>query len=695
MLEICNLTKKFKNKFSNDFSLNINHLNFDLGHINFITGESGSGKTTLLKILAGLIKNYEGNIYFQGVNYRLFKNDSISSFISYIEQIDNLFEEINIKDNLLLTFKLKNKSIPSEEQLREFLNKVNLNEEVLSMFPKELSGGMKKRISVLRSILLESKVLLIDEPTSSLDDENAFEIFNILNELSKEKLIICVTHFIEIEEKLSSFRNIEINNGKIIKDEEKRPIYNRDSIPLNNNSTYTNNPHYFKIENKKSNLKEKIKFSFVFFKKNIKKTIATLIGFTVVVSLSFSLIFLSNYHEQQYVDEIFNANTLNFLNVCKVEKPANYKFLGFTYPNYEDIEIEGFYNKFGKNVYFGCQNAYPTPVIHYFSYIDDNFINSTKSSFEFIGRLPNDTLNESIYVNKNQFKKLTFEVVITKEALIEYGLLNDNASIYDVEAMLGKKYLLREELRVGNLISIGSHYAKIVGILDTHYNELPFINNKDLSNEEEQRIDNYRIFGNHLNLYFNPVDFNNLQFFDYIKTAILVNLKGKINQLYDFLNTFNETDYYYNFVTCNEYANGIQFIERDIRYKTFFIRYLNIGLILATFFVYIFLIKSNVNENYNNIILFNSLGLKKRDAYHIFVFNFIFLFLIMLLLSLTTTILSFIFLNYHFMNKYFLPMFLFSFPFSELIIFYIIYILFTLGYSYFLIRKIQTKETNV
>jgi NitT/TauT family transport system permease protein len=171
---IYNLNKQFdKNVILNDFSITFEH-----SKINVLLGESGIGKTTILNILSGITKEDSGEINIEGK-------------IGYIFQDDRLIPWLNVFENI----RIVNEDI-SIEKLEEYLNILNLEKEVLSMFPNELSGGMKKRINILRTIAYEPDIIFMDEPFASLDISNKYKIMNELLKIqNKEKFtIIIVTH---------------------------------------------------------------------------------------------------------------------------------------------------------------------------------------------------------------------------------------------------------------------------------------------------------------------------------------------------------------------------------------------------------------------------------------------------------------------------------------------------------------------
>lgn len=189
-----------------------------------IEGESGSGKSTLLSLLHHEKEVKEGDILFfhqslkemneqEKMDYRLFS-------CGVVYQDYGLFSHLSIEENLKMFMLVINKN----EDIPTLLKKVGL-----SIDPKTnvdvLSGGEKQRVAIARSMILTSPILLLDEPTSSLDDKNAFEIMNLLKELSKKSLIMIVTHDHRMIEQYSD-EHYHMENGTLtlIKKEEVESV---------------------------------------------------------------------------------------------------------------------------------------------------------------------------------------------------------------------------------------------------------------------------------------------------------------------------------------------------------------------------------------------------------------------------------------------------------------------------------------
>ncbi len=177
-LTIEKLCKKFGERVIFD---NFSYKFDDVG-IYVLKGESGIGKTTLLRIIAGLDKDYSGNVFGGGA-----KN------VSFAFQEYRLFESISAYDNVYKV-SVKEKNADEPERVRRLLTELNFSDEDMRKYPQELSGGMKQRISLARAFLKSSPILLLDEPTKELDEENISAVLKKIKSMGQERLIILVTH---------------------------------------------------------------------------------------------------------------------------------------------------------------------------------------------------------------------------------------------------------------------------------------------------------------------------------------------------------------------------------------------------------------------------------------------------------------------------------------------------------------------
>ena len=198
ILEVKNIGKKYQNKEGEILALKNVNFRVKKGEFVSIIGPSGCGKSTLLSIIAGLEEKTTGEIYIEGE-----KVNGISSKIGYMLQRDCLLEWRNILSNTMFGLEVKGKNDNvNKEYVLELLKKYNLY-EFKDKYPSELSGGMRQRVALIRTLAVKPKMLLLDEAFSALDYQTRIMVTNdIYYILRKEKITaIIVTH--DISEAIS------------------------------------------------------------------------------------------------------------------------------------------------------------------------------------------------------------------------------------------------------------------------------------------------------------------------------------------------------------------------------------------------------------------------------------------------------------------------------------------------------------
>lgn len=198
ILEVKNISKKYQNKEGEILALKNVNFRVKKGEFVSIIGPSGCGKSTLLSIIAGLEGKTTGEIYIEGE-----KVNGISSKIGYMLQRDCLLEWRNILSNTMFGLEVKGKKDNvNKEYVLELLKKYNLY-EFKDKYPSELSGGMRQRVALIRTLAVKPKILLLDEAFSALDYQTRIMVTNdIYSILRKEKITaIIVTH--DISEAIS------------------------------------------------------------------------------------------------------------------------------------------------------------------------------------------------------------------------------------------------------------------------------------------------------------------------------------------------------------------------------------------------------------------------------------------------------------------------------------------------------------
>lgn len=202
----------------------VNDVSLELPKTGLITilGASGSGKTTLLNIIGGLDKYDSGNIDYDGNVFNRYHSRQIDDYraqnIGYIFQNYLLLEDLSVYNNLKEALEIIGIYDPIEQKKRiEYaLRKIGLY-KYRKKKVKFLSGGQMQRVSIARALVKNAQIIIADEPTGNIDSENTIEIMNILKKISKNTLVLLITHELEIARYYSD-RIIQIKDGKIIAD---------------------------------------------------------------------------------------------------------------------------------------------------------------------------------------------------------------------------------------------------------------------------------------------------------------------------------------------------------------------------------------------------------------------------------------------------------------------------------------------
>lgn len=178
-----------------------------------LTGPSGSGKSTLLKIIGSILTPSEGEITYQGTSINKLEPTMYRKEVSYFFQNAQLFDE-TVKDNLSFPYRIRDEKF-SEEKAKRLLEQVKLPTTYLNKQIKHLSGGEKQRIALIRNLMFQPKILLLDEVSSSLDIENRNIITKMIDEMTNERKItvLMITH--DQKEISEADRVIRVVNGSL------------------------------------------------------------------------------------------------------------------------------------------------------------------------------------------------------------------------------------------------------------------------------------------------------------------------------------------------------------------------------------------------------------------------------------------------------------------------------------------------
>ena len=283
MLELKKINKSYKTANFIQHALNNVTLQFRTNEFVSILGPSGSGKTTLLNIIGGLDHYDSGDLIINHKSTKNYKENDWNAYrnncIGFIFQNYNLINHISILENVEMGMTLSGVSNKiKRKRALDALDRVGLSEHSHKK-PNQLSGGQMQRVAIARALANNPDIILADEPTGALDTKTSEQIMELIKEISKDKLVIMVTHNRELAEKYST-RIVELKDGKLISD--SNPIKKEDQ-----------NSKEFKIKKTAMSFWTALKLSFNNIKTKKGRTALTafassigIIGIALILSLS-------------------------------------------------------------------------------------------------------------------------------------------------------------------------------------------------------------------------------------------------------------------------------------------------------------------------------------------------------------------------------------------------------------------------
>ncbi|RAR47037.1 ABC transporter ATP-binding protein [Flavobacterium lacus] len=205
-------TKDLKFSFNEKTTFAFPNISNEASQTLLITGNSGKGKTTLLHLLGGLLRPKSGSISIEDTSISSLSEKELDRFrgrnIGLVLQQSHFVASLNVLENVVLASWLATGK-KATEKAKSLLKQLDLEDQMYKL-PSNLSVGQQQRVSIARALINEPKLLLADEPTSSLDDENAFKVADLLAKLSKEynAALIIVTHDQRLKDKFSNQLNL-------------------------------------------------------------------------------------------------------------------------------------------------------------------------------------------------------------------------------------------------------------------------------------------------------------------------------------------------------------------------------------------------------------------------------------------------------------------------------------------------------
>ncbi len=388
MIKIEKIDKYF-NRFKRNQIHVINNTSLEFGDNGLVAllGPSGSGKTTLLNVIGGLDKVRRGKIYINGrkITQRfqgcIDKTRNLN--IGYIFQDYKLVENLSVYDNVSLALKMVGIKDRKEIDKRVcyVLDKVGMlryKKRPCSM----LSGGERQRVGIARAIVKNPSIIIADEPTGNLDSKNSVEIMNIIKAISKEKLVVLVTHEVNLA-KFYADRIIELEDGKIIKDYQNKE---QNELDYEMNNTLYLKDYKYCIENNGirtySDEDSKLKINIVVTKNNIY--IETLDNKKIEVLDDNSSIEMVNDHHKNITKEDMEKYEFDYEKIINNKKlkyssifnPITFVTNGFIkvleYPILKKVLLAGFFLS-GIFIMYSTSSMFTSLTVK-----DSNFVDTNK-----------------------------------------------------------------------------------------------------------------------------------------------------------------------------------------------------------------------------------------------------------------------------------------------------------------------------
>lgn len=221
MLQLKDIVKKYSTGGTEVEVLKNVNISFRESEFVSILGASGSGKTTLLNIIGGLDKYSSGDMLLMGRSTKEFTDRDWDSYrngtIGFVFQSYNLIGHLSVLENVKLALSISGESNKENDvKAKKALEDVGLGDH-LHKKPNQLSGGQMQRVAIARALVTDPKIILADEPTGALDSKTSVQIMELIKEISKEKLVIMVTHNPDLARKYSD-RIVSVKDGEIIED---------------------------------------------------------------------------------------------------------------------------------------------------------------------------------------------------------------------------------------------------------------------------------------------------------------------------------------------------------------------------------------------------------------------------------------------------------------------------------------------
>lgn len=632
MLKLINITKSYGK------NLVLKDINLEFSTPGFITilGTSGSGKSTLLKVIGGLIKYDKGSVEILNRNLNTYSEKEYdnyrSNYISYIYQDYYLIDNLTVYDNVVMPLNIIKMS--KREKKRRVYSKLKLLhiEDLAHKKVSTLSGGEKQRVAIARAIIKNPLIVLADEPTGALDSKNSIIVMDILKELSKNILVIAVSHNEYLAKRYSN-RIIRLSDGKVVRDETINKYH----------ADYKVN----KIIKPHLSFKNAIKLSLNnLWSKKIRTILISLACSISIISLCLVLSVSQNTLKEIRVledkvlvnspivilhDTIKESSSTYHDNITKKEDSIHTNIFNNAF-----LDTINNLNTYTNGIYYDklvdiniMSNDY-----NYLDYTTINFIPSTKiinNNYDIVyGRLPNNYNELVLLIDKNN------QVSSTISKLFNDNLDYDNILNKEFKLILNNSYYLNYNdmyyinNNYSNIYNNSSEYLKIVGIIkpkednmltDSSYilysNDLiKYITSKNSTSDiiKKQELVDYSILDNTiLNDNDKEILLSRLGYGNYIN-GIYIYPSSKDNK--DII--INKLDNYQDIIYEDASKYVIDTVVDFVNILTIILMFFSILSIAISIIMMMVITYISTIEREKEIILLRTLGVRRRDIKKIF-----------------------------------------------------------------------------
>lgn len=405
-IEIRNVSKIYKSEDGHEnYAMNHVSLSFPNKGLIAIVGKSGSGKSTIINMLSLIDKPSSGHIYINRENIHQWKKKRIEKY--HNQDIGILFQHYHLLENHTVLFNIMlpaliagEKEKKAKEKAIKLLESISFSKNLYNSACKNLSGGEKERVALLRAIINDPKILLCDEPTGALDSQNSEMVMEILKNISQERLVIIVSHNISLTNKYAD-RVITIKDGKIESDDAKIDLKS-----INHNA---------KKERKGTNKKWVNNITFDNFKRRITRNIISTITLIIGLVASLLIIGFSNGSTPSITKSSYAQLDYGLANISKQKSEniagSKMSLVQQTRPTFEELNNY----RFILNNY-EIENNFSSLVPRYLS-INVGEEKLTEFSYNPIYSFLDNYINKSILI-EGYFPTTDnlFEVVVNKKA---------------------------------------------------------------------------------------------------------------------------------------------------------------------------------------------------------------------------------------------------------------------------------------